>query len=28
VLFVHGEPIKKLIGTTILNQLKDEIYKL
>ena len=28
VLFVHGQPIKKLTGDNILDQFMDEIYKL
>ena len=28
VLFIHGQPIKKLTGDNILDQFMDEIYKL
>ena len=28
VLFIHGEPIKKLTGDHILDQFMDEIYKI
>ena len=28
VLFVHGNPVKKLTGDNILDQFMEEIYKL
>ena len=28
VLFVHGEPVRKLTGENILDQFMEEIYKL
>ena len=28
VLFIHGQPIKKLTGDNILDQFMDEIYKI
>lgn len=28
VLFIHGQPIKKLTGDNILDQFMEEIYKL
>ena len=28
VLFIHGQPIKKLTGDNILDQFMEEIYKI
>jgi (E)-4-hydroxy-3-methylbut-2-enyl-diphosphate synthase len=28
VLFIHGEPVRKLTGDNILDQFMEEIYKL
>ena len=28
LLFIHGQPVRKLVGDNILDQFMEEIYKL